>query len=262
MKTIHTKLNLSHSFLLLLLFCMLCLFINTSKAQSYHTLDANREAYFEASTFNSQFYGEFLNKCEGLDCLIGIRIDSISPDSQSLFFPVYARSEEYSTGICSSNSWLGPKVHFLANGKELFFNGIGGLQQYMTCLGLWSRYEYIFSDFYNKNLVYYKKGSEEWGTPIDFEQLTPIEEINTLSNQYKVFPNPANESVHIHIANTVAPITSWILYDLNGVLRKQAQQLIQQQIKIEVANLPTGLYHLEIINKDGFHYRQPLVVSH
>ncbi len=475
-------------------------------SQNYQTLSPIRNACFQTEVYNMHYYGEYINFYEDLDGLIGIRIDSISPDSQTLFFPVYARGHEYGGGICPGDSWLGPKVDLLPDGKNLFYNGMGDtivfetaatlgtswpfmvlgngnyFQAHVTGIYNWAvlgvtdtvktislqlknesgsnlphemngfeirigkesglvnipdlfhfpndasekslvgltnpeigvqllnsrriynyqvgqerhtykecsnsndyshsrtsvreivlekdsslnevsyaidktfyrtstesfgtnpdtlhyrdtivvgglganngylelhPFEMLFANFnyplgFNfqyyylpmdnrlaletvsdllvmgsgcletvfdndsqtryvdclgqvnwwtvslwyscgESLVYFKKGNEEWGTPIPFEILTPVKETPNQLIQHSIFPNPASSTINIQLKNSVTSIKKWKLRSINGVLQKHAEGFHHKEVSFSVTDLAQGLYQLILEHEDGevFHY--------
>ena len=91
-----------------------------------------------------------------------------------------------------------------------------------------------------RELQYYKKGNHEWGTPFNF---TGVETLRT-SNEMKVYPNPASETVYIETNGAAAPVT-FELYSADGskVIKEDLPGGNQQ---IDVSRLNSGLYFYTI----------------
>ncbi|WP_417238057.1 T9SS type A sorting domain-containing protein [Bizionia sp.] len=68
----------------------------------------------------------------------------------------------------------------------------------------------------------------------------------TLS-EIKIYPNPATDYVHIKTPNSIQ-IKSTVLIDMNGKVVKQIQSHLE---KIEISNLPQGIYLLQITTETG-----------
>ena len=76
-------------------------------------------------------------------------------------------------------------------------------------------------DFLRSEVVYFQKGLITWGEPIDFEGLglVDIELLPLESNEWNIYPNPANNWVRID--GELDYNTTITLFDLNGKLLKQ-----------------------------------------
>ena len=103
-------------------------------------------------------------------------------------------------------------------------------------------------DIESSKLVYYKKGSETWGTPVatDCPTLVSTEETPVPQTEYPIYPNPA--STHITIE---APLQSQI-----SIISLHGQKLINRQItqpktSIDVSTLPSGVYIVKLVGVKG-----------
>jgi hypothetical protein len=87
--------------------------------------------------------------------------------------------------------------------SPVYLKGLGG--PYYSCNNFSS------AGGINMQLVYYKKGGNEWGNPMIFSKINEIEkEINI-----KIYPNPLNEIIQIEVDFSFIPI-NFELYDLSG----------------------------------------------
>lgn len=91
-----------------------------------------------------------------------------------------------------------------------------------------------------KELVYYKKGTTTWGTPIS--KTVGINEVNQ-PNQLSVYPNPAQNEVFINLKQT----GQLNLYNAVGVIC--LEQPIMGPSKINLSTLKPGLYYYTITTK-------------
>jgi hypothetical protein len=94
-------------------------------------------------------------------------------------------------------------------------------------------------------LQYYKKGKNEWGTPFNF---TGVETLRT-SNEMKVYPNPASETVYIETNGAAAPVT-FELFSADGS-RVMKEELPDGNRPIDVSRLNPGLYFYTITVENG-----------
>jgi hypothetical protein len=94
-------------------------------------------------------------------------------------------------------------------------------------------------------LVYYKKGNETYGTPVDFDLLMPTKSVINKSDNLKIYPNPAQDFINIEIENVSK-------LDFNILIINNLGQIVQQVIltqnvqQIPVSHLPKGIYTLQI----------------
>ncbi|MBW6458975.1 MAG: T9SS type A sorting domain-containing protein [Bacteroidales bacterium] len=112
-----------------------------------------------------------------------------------------------------------------------YYKGLGG--PYLSC---W----FWYAENY-RTLVYYKKGNEEWGTPL---VIVGMDEAK-ISGNVKVFPNPAKDLVQFEIRGLSRAfgidIYELHLFDVFGrqVARKD---IASEQTILDVSELPVGVY--------------------
>lgn len=108
----------------------------------------------------------------------------------------------------------------------------------------------VFPNIYSHNLVYYKKGSKTWGTPIDFKALLTSHNEQTKDlTEVTVFPNPINKLAIVEIkTNSSGEPFTFSLYSLLGdeVIHAESSS---NKIEIDRGNLPVGLYIYTVKNK-------------
>jgi len=104
------------------------------------------------------------------------------------------------------------------------------------------------------NLVYFKKGSETWGTPvsIDCNTLVGMEPTRVHENQnISINPNPVEQYAEVVIPDLGrAKSVFLILYNEFGKQVKK-ERITASPFILTRANLPPGLYLLSVITEDG-----------
>ena len=98
-------------------------------------------------------------------------------------------------------------------------------------------------------LVYYKKGDEEWGTPM----IVSVNDIKEKNNNLILFPNPAKSELNI-LTNDFKIIYIEI-YNISGELITRKNLGVGLQ-KIDITQLKNGLYILKIKTNDMMVYRK------
>ena len=77
------------------------------------------------------------------------------------------------------------------------------------------------------------------------------------NNELKIFPNPADEYLNIHLAGSNKKI-SFEIYNILGE-RVISKQLLSEQ-KINIRELPAGIYILRMLS-EKFHYFKKFIVN-
>ncbi len=79
-------------------------------------------------------------------------------------------------------------------------------------------------------------------------------------NSFLIFPNPSNESIIIKTENNFSDTQLFIVHDLSGkeVFRKS---ISEQETKINISELPSGMYICSMINKKGFEFNKKLFIT-
>ena len=95
-----------------------------------------------------------------------------------------------------------------------------------------------------EKLVYYKKGSEVWGTPYPVS----IEKYLIPDKRLVITPNPAHNEIEVSIGKYLK--SELIIYDMNS--KKVLNfEFAGNTTKLDISNLKTGIYILTVVNKDG-----------
>lgn len=97
------------------------------------------------------------------------------------------------------------------------------------------------------SLVYFKKGEEEWGTPINL--YTVIKKVNENSDIY-IYPNPVSNNIHIDLASSNTEIDGANIFSITGNLVKTVILENNELNIIDISLLENGVYILELYSLD------------
>ena len=116
----------------------------------------------------------------------------------------------------------------------------------------------VMGDVTKKELLYYKKGNQEWGTPFKY----PLGIINpTNTTEATIYPNPASEFVTISV-NSGSPIILHIaVIDALGKLQLETNPA-SRSATYAVTKLPNGLYHQVMTLDTGEKIAHKLLIQH
>jgi hypothetical protein len=105
-----------------------------------------------------------------------------------------------------------------------------------------------------RELVYYKKGNETWGSPLI---ITEVEKFRT-SNEISIYPNPAKDNLHIVFTELNLDYTLQI-FDINGrvVLENSLQA---KESLISTAILNPGIYYLRVFNGNQILKNEKIII--
>ena len=140
----------------------------------------------------------------------------------------------------NENFYNGRIINFVSYGNEdtwtlNFVNGCGQVETNFTSWG-----HTVYSE---DELVYYKKGEEEWGFPMP----VTVEDINANSIDIKIYPNPSKDFINIK-SNDFINCTVTII-SLTGKELITAE-LITVLTSIDISGLNSGLYIICIENNE------------
>jgi hypothetical protein len=108
---------------------------------------------------------------------------------------------------------------------------------------------------YVKNLVYYSKGFESWGTPLNWETLLNVESIID-ENDFTVFPNPSNGLFTI---STSFDSFRLEIIDIFGKTIHQSEYNGINTYELDLFSQPNGIYLLKISNENGSYAFRKLI---
>jgi hypothetical protein len=137
-------------------------------------------------------------------------------------------------------------------GSNWFVEGIGFFSHFATMDSSSSIYTC------GKSLVYYQKGNETYGAPIQFPINTEIIESKLALEEIQIFPNPGNELVTI---KNIGKNNSIIIYD--SMLKEAKVNLIygENQISFNCEGLRRGIYCV-VISEGSSSKIMKLLISH
>jgi hypothetical protein len=119
--------------------------------------------------------------------------------------------------------------------------------------GLGGAYYDTYTTFGSSNeLLYYKKGSVAWGTPVSQGELTSVMEVQTSVAPAIIFPNPFSKSAVLDLSkNTAKELVTFSLFDFLG---KEVMHLetTENKIEIERGNLESGMYLYSVSKNSQF----------
>ncbi len=142
----------------------------------------------------------------------------------------------------------------LFNGRTINVDDEWGFDQgydYVYIYGCGREYHYfpqpgtaIYVD-----LIYYKKGSEEWGT----KDYSAIDEARSFSD-VSIYPNPSDGIVKFELEHLQGQYLDLKLFDLTGKevysIRERVDGTQKQLIQLDLNHLESQLYLLQISNGD------------
>jgi len=88
-------------------------------------------------------------------------------------------------------------------------------QRFILGCGEVSYYKSWQGGFLSRNLVYFKKGANTWGTPV---YITPLQEIKSTEPFASLSPNPFSDKISIKLEQSVESASTFELYNNTGQL--------------------------------------------
>ncbi len=130
-----------------------------------------------------------------------------------------------------------------------FYKGLGGPYHYH--MGI------ITTNY--KILVYYKKGTETWGSPLDCETLLHVGLPEyQLNRNISIYPNPTNGKITVSAPNGLTLPCRFDLFDISGRFVKELT-MNQQEQTVDVSELPAGLYTYKLTTAKGEVFRGKII---
>ncbi len=133
------------------------------------------------------------------------------------------------------------------------FESFGPENRYAPGLGLTNSYSSaadLYVEEHRYDLVYFRKGTETWGTPVAYDcaaLLTGMDEIPA-APWMTVYPNPATSEIMINISTGFNP-EKYLLTDLSG--RRAAEGTFEGPFRVQRNGLAPGIYLLTITDGKG-----------
>ncbi|MCH8903275.1 MAG: T9SS type A sorting domain-containing protein [Bacteroidetes bacterium] len=154
----------------------------------------------------------------------------------------YARTVKSNMQEYEYNSSEGCLFYPLSTGSEnprVYGDGIGLV-----------KYRQWYGDFYEStfDLVYYKKGNETWGNPLDCNKLLLRTAVATPDESIKLFPNPAGNTINILLPKSLIQDFGTLDFTLFDILGREvmSSEVTLQLSAISIETQFSGLYFYEI----------------
>jgi hypothetical protein len=105
----------------------------------------------------------------------------------------------------------------------------------------------------NHSIVFFKKGEEEWGTPLTIFTGIQLSEINP---EISIFPNPVLNSTNIDLTNCNENFNRANILSISGNIIESV--LIENHMinQINLSKLVNGIYIIELNSSDNKYYRK------
>lgn len=151
--------------------------------------------------------------------------------------------------ILESNCWS--QIYSDGLCPPYYITGLGG--PYYNCLS----YPYWSSDILE--IIYYKKGSETWGTPLDCDSLLKVSITESpLIQKVKIYPNPTSGTIMVSIPENIQFPCTLEIFDISGRFSR-AFTLNQQTQFFDLSNIPAGLYNYKVTTAKGDTFRGKII---
>ncbi len=100
---------------------------------------------------------------------------------------------------------------------------------------------YSFKDFDIKALEYYRLRMIDYDGKEEFSEIISIEQESSVDDLFIVYPNPAHDYLSIEFDENLV-LDEILIYDYSG---KQIRSIKSESEKINIEDLPSGIYYLE-----------------
>lgn len=86
-------------------------------------------------------------------------------------------------------------------------------------------------------------------------------ESKTSNFQFKLFPNPASQSVYLVYDNPQKERYSVVIYRVDGLIVNQISNIIENEVLIDLANFASGLYYFQVYEQDNLIFSDKLIIN-
>jgi Secretion system C-terminal sorting domain len=139
----------------------------------------------------------------------------------------------------------------IANIRSLVCNCLDFFNDITVGQGIGTTYRQTgFPEF--EQLIYYKKGSNTWGTPVILSSITTP---SVFLEKIKVFPNPTNQILNIETEGRFDRLQLVNVYGQIALIQKKTSA-------VDVSDLPNGLYFLQIFEGNMLRGVEKVIVKH
>ena len=122
--------------------------------------------------------------------------------------------------------------------KRIYAKGLG--EVYETDDTFIQRYD---------SLVYYKKGTEEWGLRLNWSQILGVQEANGALSPVMVYPNPSLGRFHIYYnLKQNSEATLYLFNSLGSCVKKFPMVTGNHSVEVTGDELPSGVYYYRMLS--------------
>ncbi len=111
---------------------------------------------------------------------------------------------------------------------------------YVNGLGLTSKAPMFGID--SEILVYYKKGTEEWGQPLVLSNYTKAS-----NTTFTLYPNPLQQGGTLHLQSDHFTATQWTIFNSQGIQVYESKNKVSIQ-SVDLNELEPGIYLVRLVN--------------
>jgi hypothetical protein len=128
---------------------------------------------------------------------------------------------------------------------------------YAAGLGLTTQYSYNTptQEGYETHLVYFKKGTEEWGTALTLSTYKKTEQSSSL------YPNPLQQGQQLQIETGNFQTKQVTIYNAIGTRVKDISNTVSSIGSIDVSELQPGLYVIQLLNEKNEFITSKLIIK-
>lgn len=152
----------------------------------------------------------------------------------------------YIDSVYTSSAYNGRKINYDYSSnipdwrEDIFIEGCGGSYYDFT--------DYIDDIHINHHLklIYFKKGTEEWGTP---HYITAVETMTSKSD-LRVYPNPASDNIRINLPDANHKVFSGMIFSSTGQRIQKFNFSSVETKHLDVSTLKRGIYMIRLITDD------------
>ncbi len=145
--------------------------------------------------------------------------------------------------------------------NRIMYNGCYIAMRFIEgCGGSYYECSYGLNESYN-HLLYYKKGSEQWGTPLDCATLLGIDSYkNNTKKSAEIFPNPMNENSKLRINNFIRSPYVLQIYNCLGEV-KYKKIITENETVLNLKNLGKGVYFYVLYDSSGNTNKDKIIIE-
>jgi len=134
--------------------------------------------------------------------------------------------------------------------RTYYIEGIGEIKEYST-----GNYPY---NSYSDEIIYFKKGKEEWGNAFN---PSSIDESEIIHKQI-LYPNPSNGHFDVNFQQINSSELNLEIYDLHGhLLEKVKAGKFDNFNSINLSNLDNGIYLVKISSSNTQYYQKITIIK-